>query len=132
VPSTVQLLKVPDVGVPRTGVVSEGEVERTALPEPVELVTPVPPLATGSAVPDNVTANVPLEVIGEPPIDKNVGTDIATLVTVPLAPTALTATFLVTPPWTIGTTSVPLRGVVADGSAEIVVFAMPNSIKNSN
>jgi hypothetical protein len=47
------------------------------------VVTPVPPLATGSALPDNDIANVPLVVIGEPEIDKNDGTVAATLVTVP-------------------------------------------------
>jgi hypothetical protein len=44
----------------------------------------VPPLATGKAVPDNETANVPLAVIGDPVTDKNAGTDIPTLVTVPV------------------------------------------------
>ena len=45
-PSAVQLESVPDVGVPRIGVVSVGLVESTLLPEPVDVVTPVPPLAT--------------------------------------------------------------------------------------
>jgi hypothetical protein len=40
----VQLVSVPEAGVPNTGVVSDGEVERTTLPEPVAEVTPVPPL----------------------------------------------------------------------------------------
>jgi hypothetical protein len=44
----VQLVKVPEVGVPKRGVVKDGLVFKTLLPEPVELVTPVPPLATGS------------------------------------------------------------------------------------
>jgi hypothetical protein len=48
------------------------------------VVPPVPPLATGSAVPERVTANVPDPVIGEPATDRNEGTDIATDVTVPL------------------------------------------------
>ena len=39
VPSTVQLLKVPEVGVPRTGVTSVGEVANTNAPEPVSPVT---------------------------------------------------------------------------------------------
>jgi hypothetical protein len=53
-----------------------------------------------------------------------------TLVTVPVPPpNALTATFFVTPLWTIGTTSVPASGVVAAGSAVIVVFAMLYSKK---
>ena len=41
VPSTVQLLKLPDVGVPRTGVTRVGEVAKTREPEPVSsLMTP--------------------------------------------------------------------------------------------
>jgi hypothetical protein len=49
-------------------------------------VEPVPPLATGKAVPDNVIARVPVVVIGEPDTLKNAGTDAATLVTVPAPP----------------------------------------------
>ena len=48
-------------------------------------MAPEPPFATGNAVPDSVTANVPLVVMGEPVTDKNEGTVIATLVTVPPA-----------------------------------------------
>jgi len=44
----VPVLKLPDVGVPSNGVTKVGEVESTTAPEPVEVVTPVPPLATGS------------------------------------------------------------------------------------
>ena len=46
-------------------------------------VKPVPPDVVGNAVPDKLIANVPLVVIGEPAIDKNDGTEAATLVTVP-------------------------------------------------
>ena len=80
----VALVKVALVGVPNIGVTNVGLVDNTVLPVPVEVVTPVPPLATGNAVPDKVIANVPLVVIGEPATDKNVGTVAATLVTVPL------------------------------------------------
>jgi hypothetical protein len=59
-------------------------VDNTTLPVPVEVVTPVPPLATGSAVPEYETAKVPLVVIGEPDIDRKEGTDIATDETVAL------------------------------------------------
>ncbi len=65
------------------GVVNEGEVCKTTEPDPVDVVLPVPPFATGSAVPDSVTANVPELVIGDPLTDKNVGTVNATEVTVP-------------------------------------------------
>ena len=45
----------------------------------------MPPLATGSATPDNETAKVPLVVMGDPVTDKKAGTVIATEVTVPPA-----------------------------------------------
>jgi hypothetical protein len=65
-------------------VVRVGLVERTLFPEPVLVVTPVPPLATGNAVPERLNAKVPLLVIGDPVTDKNAGTVMATEVTVPL------------------------------------------------
>ena len=54
----MQFAKLPEVGVPKSGVTSVGLVESTVLPEPVEEVTPVPPEATAkvadkpAAVPD--------------------------------------------------------------------------------
>jgi hypothetical protein len=47
----VALVKVAEVGVPKIGVTKVGLVDNTLLPEPVEVVTPVPPEVTGSAVP---------------------------------------------------------------------------------
>ena len=46
----VALVSVKDVGVPKAGAVSVGEVARTSAPEPVEDVAPVPPLATVNGV----------------------------------------------------------------------------------
>jgi hypothetical protein len=43
----VAFVKVPEAGVPNAGVTSVGEFDNTTEPVPVELVTPVPPLATG-------------------------------------------------------------------------------------
>jgi len=110
VPSTVQLLKVPLVGVPSKGVVSVGEVANTKAPVPVSPVTaeakfaeegvprnvatpaprdviPVPPLATAK-VPANVI--VPDVEIGPPDVVKPVvPPDTSTLVTVPPVPVAL-------------------------------------------
>ena len=63
--------------------VNVGDALNTVLPDPVLVVTPVPPLRTGNAVPDKVIAKVPLVVMGEPATDKKVGTDAATEVTVP-------------------------------------------------
>ena len=48
-------------------------------------MAPDPPLATGKAVPDKLTASVPLVVIGDPVTDRKDGTVIATDVTVPPA-----------------------------------------------
>ena len=56
----VALVSVTLVGVPRMGVTNVGDVERTFAPVPVEVVTPVPPLATAS-VPATVTT--PLEAV---------------------------------------------------------------------
>ena len=47
----VQLVITPEVGVPRSGVTSVGEVDNTTSPVPVEVVTPVPPEATGRGEP---------------------------------------------------------------------------------
>ena len=47
----VQFVRVPEVGEPKIGVVRDGEVDNALAPLPVEVVTPVPPFATGS-VPD--------------------------------------------------------------------------------
>jgi hypothetical protein len=44
--SPVAFVKVAAEGVPRLGVVRVGDVERTTLPDPVDVVTPVPPRAT--------------------------------------------------------------------------------------
>jgi len=42
----VQLVRVPEDGVPKAGVTSVGLLDSTTEPVPVELVTPVPPDAT--------------------------------------------------------------------------------------
>jgi len=49
----------------------------------VRVVRLVPPLATGNAVPEYVIASVPDDVIGLPDMLKMLGTEAATLVTVP-------------------------------------------------
>jgi hypothetical protein len=78
----VPVLKLPDCGVPKIGVTSVGEVDNTLLPEPVLVVTPVPPLATAS-VPAKVI--VPEAVTGPPEVVKPVvPPDTLTDVTVPV------------------------------------------------
>ena len=59
---------------------------RFALIVAVPVAFPVPPLATGNAVPEYVIASVPEVVIGEPEMLKILGTVAATLVTVPEPP----------------------------------------------
>ena len=59
----VAFVSVTLVGVPKTGVVNVGLVDKTTLPVPVLVVTPVPPLAT-ARVPASVI--VPDVVIGPP------------------------------------------------------------------
>ena len=65
----VAFVNVTLVGVPKMGVTRVGLVESTVLPEPVLVVTPVPPLATAS-VPATVTAPA-VAVLGVRPVDPN-------------------------------------------------------------
>ena len=75
------LVSVANDGTPMLGVVSTGEVERTLLPEPVDAVTPVPPLAT-ARVPARVM--VPEPVTGPPEVvSPVVPPETSILVTVP-------------------------------------------------
>jgi hypothetical protein len=80
----VQFVRAPELGVPSAGETKDGELDKTTLPVPVEVVTPVPPLRTGNAVPDKATARVPDDVMGLPVTERNDGTVIPTLVTLPL------------------------------------------------
>jgi len=73
----VQFVNVPEVGVPNTGVTNVGEVFSTLEPEPVDVVTPVPPLATFK-VPAKVTAPV-VEVLGVSPVVPALNDDTLTL-----------------------------------------------------
>jgi hypothetical protein len=66
VPSTVQVLSVPEVGVPRTGVTKVGEVAKTNEPEPVSSVTAAARLAE-DGVPKKVATPEPNEVMPVPP-----------------------------------------------------------------
>jgi hypothetical protein len=124
----VALVRVTLVGVPKTGVTSVGLVDKTVLPEPVLVVVPVPPLTTGNAVPESVTANVPDVVMGLPATDKNVGTDIATELTVPL-PLAYANEFQAVDPLPIlsfdVSVSVPTSPAASVGLAAVHCAAVP-------
>ena len=85
----VALVNNADDGVPSAGVVRVGEFDKTTLPDPVLVLTPVPPLATGKAVPEYVTPIVPAEVTGEFATVKMEGIVSPTLVTVPDPPAML-------------------------------------------
>ena len=62
----VTLVITPEAGVPSAGVTSVGLVLSTLFPEPVLVVTPVPPFATAN-VPATVTAPV-VAVAGVSPV----------------------------------------------------------------
>jgi hypothetical protein len=82
-PAAVPVIFVPTnaLGVPSAGVTNVGDVDNTVLPDPVLVVTPVPPFATAS-VPAKVI--VPVVVIGPPDVvNPVVPPDTSTLETVP-------------------------------------------------
>ena len=62
----VALVKVADDGVPSAGVTSVGLVDSTTLPDPVDVVTPVPPLATGSVPVTPVLSGSPVQLVKVP------------------------------------------------------------------
>jgi len=62
----VALVNVPDVGVPSIGVTNVGLVDKTILPEPVEVVTPVPPLATGNVPVTPLDKGNPVALVNTP------------------------------------------------------------------
>jgi hypothetical protein len=64
----VQLAKLPDVGVPKSGVTSVGLVARTFAPEPVDVVTPVPPLETPKVPVIPVLAGRPVQLVSVPDV----------------------------------------------------------------
>ena len=59
----VALVRVAADGVPKLGVVKVGEVERTTLPVPVEVVTPVPPRTTESVPVVPATMGKPVALV---------------------------------------------------------------------
>ena len=79
----VALVRTSAVGVPSAGVTSVGDVERTVEPVPVDVVTPVPPLATAS-VPASVI--VPDVVTGPPLVVRPVVPPLTLMLTTEPAP----------------------------------------------
>jgi hypothetical protein len=62
----VQLVSVPEVGVPKIGVTKVGEVASALAPLPVEVVTPVPPFATGKVPVTPVVKGKPVQFVSVP------------------------------------------------------------------
>lgn len=107
----VAFVSVPEVGVPKIGVTRVGLVDRTFAPEPVLVVTPVPPLATGNdpvtpVVKGRPVAFVRVAEVGVPKIGvTNVGLVDKTTLPVPV--------LVVTPVPPLATGSVPVTPVVS-------------------
>lgn len=66
-PSAVQLLRLPEAGVPSAGVTSVGEVANTKAPEPVSSVTAAARFAL-EGVPSHVATPAPKDVMPVPPL----------------------------------------------------------------
>jgi hypothetical protein len=71
----VALVKVTLVGVPRIGVIRVGLVERTTEPDPVAVVTPVPPLVTPSVPARVIAPLVAVEGVKPAKVDLNDDTE---------------------------------------------------------
>jgi hypothetical protein len=59
----VPLVRITAEGVPRFGVVRTGDPDKTTLPVPVDVVTPVPPLATGRVPVTPVVSGSPVAFV---------------------------------------------------------------------
>jgi hypothetical protein len=64
----VHEVNVPEDGVPKIGVTKVGLVDKTTLPEPVEVATPVPPLATGNVPVTPVVRGSPVHEVKVPEV----------------------------------------------------------------
>jgi hypothetical protein len=114
----VQFVKVPLVGVPKTGVTNVGLVESTLLPEPVEVVTPVPPLATGSVPVTPVVSGKPVRLVAVPEAGvPKTGVTKVGLVDKTLFPEPVE---LVTPVPPLATGSVPVTPAVRESPVALV------------
>ena len=117
--SPVALVNTTDVGVPKTGVVRVGLVERTVLPVPVETVTPVPPLATGSVPVTPVVKGKPVVLVSTPDVGvPKIGVTKVGLVDKTLLPDPVE---LVTPVPPFATGKVPVTPVVRGKPVTFVI-----------
>ena len=114
----VQLVRTPAEGVPMFGVVNAGLVDRTLFPEPVELVTPVPPLATGKVPVTPVVIGKPVQLVKTPAEGvPMLGVVNAGLVDKTLLPEPV---LVVTPVPPLATGSVPVTPVVTGKPVQFV------------
>jgi hypothetical protein len=112
----VALVSVTEVGVPRIGVTSVGLVDNTLLPEPVEVVTPVPPLATAK-VPANVIAPEVLEEGVNPVVPALKDVTPAEIAPIWFCTKAVVAIWVVLVPVdAVGASGVPVRVGLADST----------------
>ena len=92
--------KLVPVDTPISGVTRVGDVDKTLAPEPVEVVTPVPPLSTGNAEVKDAEAadNAPLNTKLVPVAAPNTGVTRVGDVSNTGAPVPVAATHVGTPP----------------------------------
>jgi hypothetical protein len=113
----VQLERLPDAGVPNTGETSVGLVESTTFPEPVEVVTPVPPLSTGK-VPVAFATGILVQFVSTPDVGvPSIGVTKVGLVESTLLPDPVE---VVTPVPPLATAKVPARVI----APEVAVFGV--------
>jgi hypothetical protein len=87
----VQLINVPEVGVPKIGVINVGDVFSTFDPVPVDVITPVPPFAIGKVPATWVVKLTPLNVPPKVKLPAVVTTPLNVIpLTVPPPPTEVT------------------------------------------
>ena len=87
----VAFVSVAAEGVPKLGVVSAGDVDSTTDPEPVDVVTPVPPFATGNVPVTCVVKLTPDKVPPRVKLPEEVTVPVRVMpLTVPVPPTEVT------------------------------------------
>jgi len=105
----VQLVSVPEVGVPNIGVTNVGLVARALAPDPVDVVTPVPPLETPKVPVTPVVKGKPVVFVRTPEVGvPNIGVTNVGLVASTLAPEPVD---VVTPVPPLETPRVPVTPV---------------------
>jgi hypothetical protein len=114
----VQFVNTPEDGVPKSGVTNVGLVARTFAPEPVDVVTPVPPLVTPNVPVIPVASGRPVQLVNVPEVGvPNSGVTNVGLVASALAPEPVD---VVTPVPPFNTGNVPVTPVVIGRPVQLV------------